>query len=130
MVLTPPLGAWSTRSSKVKAGMYQLTVKAFQAAVFLGVLALCWHIQAIDPDAPRNGYAVTALAIILTFILTVLPAIIYRRSEMLFWKLRHWLGASEEPSQAVRIDPVFTKALDHSATSGRITSDSRLGVGD
>lgn len=99
-----------------------------QAAIF-GSIA---YLFLTDPTAPNisNG-AIFILSAAVTFILTVLPVIIYRRGEMLFWKVKHSLGKDdpEQESQAARIDPVFTETLDNSAPTRRITGDSRPRIG-
>lgn len=100
-----------------------------QAAIF-GSIA---YLFLTDPTAPNisNG-AIFILSAAVTFILTVLPVIIYRRGEMLFWKIRHWLEKDEpekEQSQPARVDPVFTQPLNHGIADRRITGDSRPRIG-
>lgn len=78
---------------------------------------------------PRNGVIIGAFLVV--FVITVLPVIIYRRCEMLFWKIKHWLGKDEAelPSQPARIDPVFTETLDNGISRPRITGDSGPRIG-
>jgi len=84
---------------------------AIQVAIFGGIV----YVSLTDPTAPNvsNG-AILIFAAAITFILTVLPIIIYRRSEMIFWKANHWLGREkgQESSSVARIEPSFYEKKD------------------
>jgi len=88
--------------------MYQLAIKIVQLAIFSLYIWIGFLSEAAD-DMPRNGVIIGAFLVV--FVITVLPVIIYRRCEMLFWKIRHWLGKEESriDTETLRIEPTLTK---------------------
>lgn len=97
-------------------------MKVVQAAVFLSVVALF----AFDKNAPDiSGFAIALIAAFCAFASTLVPYAIYRAASDTWHRFK---SPKQEPSEARRVDTVFSQnALDR-VTRLRIASDLRSRV--
>lgn len=76
-----------------------------------------------EPSVPQNGLAQAFVAILVVFVVTVIPWLIFKMVEQGIADIRR------SRSKPARIEPVFTELLDNRVPDSGVLGDSRPRIG-
>jgi NhaP-type Na+/H+ or K+/H+ antiporter len=100
--------------------MWQALVKLVQAAIFFAVVI--GMMNSDHPDAPK-GLALAAVAVLVVFVVTVIPWLILMMFKQLSEDIR------KRRSKAARVDVVLPELLNDPVPGRWISGDSRARIG-